>query len=280
MRDTIRPMRVLLGVAAFLVLLAGLQLFGFPLRTKEYFAWTVANPLTAAFFGANFWGAFVIEALGARERRWAAARIAVWPVFAYTVLMLVVSLAYLNQFHLGPAFALHTRAVAWGWLAIYVVVPIVMAALLVVQLREPGQDPPVVRPAPAWLLGLTGLHALLFLVVALILLADPTHGAKLWPWALTPLTARATGAWLFGFGIAAVVALLDRDLRRVRPAAWGYLTIAVLQAIALARFGNRMDWSSPSGIVYVVVLATMAIAGIAAIVGGRGSVVGATRTID
>ena len=279
MRDTIRPLRVLLGVAAVLVLLAGLQLFCFSLRTKDYFAWTVANPLTAAFFGANFWGAFVIEALGARERRWAAARIAVWPVFAYTSLMLVVTLAYLNQFHLGPAFAFHTRVVAWGWIAIYVVVPIVMAALLVVQLRVPGQDPPIVRRPPVWLVGLIGAHAVLFLVVALILLADPTHGAKLWPWALTPLTARASGAWLFGFGIAAVVALIDRDLRRVRPAAWGYLTIAVLQAIALARFSDRMDWSSTSGIVYVVVLASMAVAGVAAVVGGRATAVGANRAI-
>jgi hypothetical protein len=196
------------------------------------------------------------------------------------VIMLAVSLAYLSQFHLGPAFAVHTRVVAWGWLAIYVVVPVLMAAFLVVQLRVPGQDPPVVRRPPAWLVGLIGLQAVLFLVVALILLADPNRGARLWPWALTPLTARATGAWLFGIGIAAVVALLDRDLRRVRAAAWGYLTIAVLQALALVRFGDRMDWSSPPGIVYVVVLATMAISGTAAVVGGRGSVVGATRIID
>src|SRR5262245_66272901 len=115
MRDTIRPLRVLLGVAAFLVLLAGLQLFGFSLRTKDYFAWTVANPLTAAFFGANFWGAFVIEALGARERRWVAARIAVWPVFAYTVLMLVVTLVSINLLHLGLVLAVYRRAVVYGW---------------------------------------------------------------------------------------------------------------------------------------------------------------------
>src|SRR5262249_60528936 len=107
MRKTFPPLRVLLVVAAVLVLLAGLQLFGFSLRTKDFFAWTVANPLTAAFFGANFWGACVIESLGARERLWANARIAVWPVFVYTAAMLAVSLAYLGQVHLGPAFATH-----------------------------------------------------------------------------------------------------------------------------------------------------------------------------
>ena len=207
MRDTMRPLRVLLAVAAVLVFLAGLQLFVFSLRTRKYFAWTVANPLTAAFLGANYWGACVIEALAARERRWADARIAVPPVFVFTALTLVVSLVYLGQFHLGPAFAVHTRAVTWGWLAIYVVVPVLMVVLVAVQLRVPGQDPPTVHPPPAWLVGLIGVHAVLFLGLAVVLLADPTRGARLWPWALTPLTARAIGAWLFGFGVAAALSL-------------------------------------------------------------------------
>ena len=279
MRDTVRPMRVLLAVAAVLVLLAGIQLFGFSLRTKDYFAWTVANPLTAAFLGANFWGACVIEALGARERRWVNARVAVWPVLVYTALMLVVTLVYLEQFHLGPAFASRTRVVAWGWLAIYVVVPVLMAVLLVPQLRVRGTDPPRrARPA-VWLLVLVGVHAALFLGLAVVLLAAPGSGARWWPWALTPLTARATGAWLAGLGVAAVVALVDRDYRRVRPAAWGYLTIAVLQAAALARFSGRFQWSSASGIVYVVVLATVAIAGVAGVVGSsRGATHEAAET--
>jgi peptidoglycan/LPS O-acetylase OafA/YrhL len=99
-----------------------------------------------------------------------------------------------------------------------------------------------------------------------ILLASPGRGARWWPWTLTPLTARATGAWLLGIGVAAALAVQQRDLRRVRPAAWGYLVIAVLQAIALARFPHRMDWSSPSGVVYVVVLATMLLTGVTAVV--------------
>jgi hypothetical protein len=273
MRETLRPMRVLLAVAAVLVLLAGIQLFGFSLRTKDFFAWTVANPLTAAFFGANFWGACVIEALGARERLWANARVAVWPVFVYTVAMVVVTLVYVDQFHLGPAFAVRTRVVAWGWLAIYVVVPVVMAVLLVAQLRVQGSDPPRMARPVAWLLGLIGVHAVLFLVLAVVLLVGPARGARWWPWALTPLTARATGAWLAGLGVAAVVALFERDYRRVRPAAWGYLVIAVLQSIALVRFPDRMHWSSPSAVIYVVVLATVAVAGIAGVIGATHKVI-------
>src|SRR5262245_36024805 len=224
-----RPVRVLLEVAAALVLLAGTQLFGFPLRTAEFFAWTIANPLTAAFLGASYWASFVIEALAARERLWANARIAVPSVLVFTVLTMVVSLVYLSQFHLGGRFVLHTRVVAWGWLAVYALVPLLLVVVLIVQLRTPGSDPPRRDPAPRWLLAIIGAHAAGLLGLGLVLLVAPSTGARVWPWTLTPLTARAIGAWLVGLAVAAAHALVERDLRRLRPAAWGYIAIAVLQ---------------------------------------------------
>ncbi|HEX3715780.1 MAG TPA: hypothetical protein VHV09_23510, partial [Trebonia sp.] len=56
-------MRWLLAAAAVLVLLAGFQLFVFTGRTATYFAWTIANPLAAAFLGAGYWASVSIEAL-------------------------------------------------------------------------------------------------------------------------------------------------------------------------------------------------------------------------
>jgi hypothetical protein len=261
----LRPMRALLVVAAVLVLLAGTQLFVFTLRTEEYFAWTIANPLTAAFLGAAYWGSFVIEGLAARERVWANARIAVPSVLVFTALTLVVTFIHLEQFHLGAQFGWNTRAVTYGWIAIYALVPLLLGVVLVAQVRAPGTDPPREQPPPVWLTAVIGVHAVLLLGLGAVLLAAPTVGARVWPWTLTPLTGRAIGAWLIGLGVAAAHALIERDLRRVRPAAWGYVAIAVLQGIALARFPDRMQWSSPSGVIYVVVLVSMAVAGVAAV---------------
>ena len=56
-------MRYLLFVAAVLVLLAGFQLFVFTERTDTFFAWTIVNPLAAAFLGGSYWASFAIEAL-------------------------------------------------------------------------------------------------------------------------------------------------------------------------------------------------------------------------
>ena len=47
----------------------------------------------------------------------------------------------------------------------------------------------------------------------------------------------------------------------------------VLQAVALLRFAHRMHWSSGPGIGYIVVLASMAVVGVAALVGGHRSIV-------
>jgi hypothetical protein len=265
----LRPMRVLLAVAAVLVLLAGTQLFGFTLRTGEFFAWTIANPLTATFLGASYWASCVIEALAARERLWANARIAVPSVLAFTVLTMVVTLVHLSQFHLGARFALHTRAVTWGWIAIYAVVPLLLLIVLAAQVRARGTDPPRRRPPPVWLMSITGVHAVGLSGLGLVLLIAPALGARVWPWTLTPLTARAIGAWLIGLGVAAAHSLVERDLRRLQPAAWGYVAIAVLQSLALARFPHQMRWSSASGVIYVVVLISIAVVGIAAVLGGR-----------
>ena len=139
-------MRWLLFIAAGLVLLAGFQLFVFTGRTGTFFAWTIVNPLAAAFLGASYWASVVIEALAGRQTVWANARIAVPTVFVFTVLTLAASLMHLGQFHFADQFAAGTRIVTWAWIAIYVLVPALMLIVLAVQARTPGIDPP--RSAP------------------------------------------------------------------------------------------------------------------------------------
>ena len=141
-------MRRLLVVAAVLVFLAGVQLFLFPLRTATYFAWTVLPPMTAVFLGAAYWSSMVFEASAARARVWADARISVPTVFVFTTLTLVATLVHRDKFHFGAENPFSTRLVTWIWLGIYVVVPILMVVLAVVQIRQ-TRDRPAPRPTVA-----------------------------------------------------------------------------------------------------------------------------------
>ncbi len=63
-----------------------------------------------------------------RRDSWQRARIAVPSVLAFTAPTLAVTLAHLSKSRLGAASVL-TRLLTWGWLAIYVGVPPVLAFL-------------------------------------------------------------------------------------------------------------------------------------------------------
>jgi len=256
-------MRWLLFTAAVLVLLAGFQLFVLTGRTGTFFAWTIANPLAAAFLGGGYWASVSIEALAGRQAVWANARIAVPTVFVFTVLTLAASLMHLGQFHLGSQFAAGTRIVTWGWLAVYVLVPVLMLIVFVVQARTPGADPPRSAPLPSWLLGTLAVEAVALLGFGVAMFAAPGQAAPLWPWKLTPLLAQATGAWLISLGVAAGHSLLERDARRMLPAAVGSILLALLQVIALARYPHRFGWGSVPGTIYLVFLGALLLTGVA-----------------
>ena len=189
LRPLVPGMRRLLFTASVLVLLAGLQLFVFTGRTDHFFAWTIVNPLSAAFLGAAYWASVALEALSGRQALWANARIAVPAVLVFTVLTLAATVTHLGQLHLGARFPAGTQIVTVTWIAIYVLVPALLLILLAVQARTPGADPPRSAPLPGWLCVLLAVQAAVLLGLGIALFAVPGQAAPLWPWALTPMTS-------------------------------------------------------------------------------------------
>jgi hypothetical protein len=273
---TLKPlvpgMRWLLFIAAGLVFLAGFQLFVFTGQTATHFAWTIVNPLAAAFLGAAYWSAFAIEALAGRQALWASARIAVPAVLVFTVLTLMTTLLHLGKFHLGAKFEAATQFVTWAWIAIYALVPLLMLIVLVRQARAPGTDPPRTARLPRWLYVLLGVQAIVLVGFGIALLIAPAQTAPLWPWKLTTLVAQASGSWLIALGVAAAQALIERDARRLLPASAGYVLLGILELIALARYPHQFRWGSMPGVVYLIFLGTILTAGAAGLSRGlRGS---------
>jgi hypothetical protein len=261
----IPPMRWLLYVAAFLVFLAGLVLFVFPLRTDEWFAWTVNPPMTAVFLGAAYWSSAGLEVAGARAANWGLAKLAVWPVFVFTTLTLVVTLIHLDRFHLSADAPPLARVATWMWLTIYAMVPVAMLIISWMQTRSRRPAPKTVmteRPAIplALRLLLVGIAGVL-LIFGLALLALPMHAAMLWPWPLTELTARAIGAWLVGLGWAAAQGQMSGDARAVRSVALTSVVFVLLQALALFRYGDALTWPRAPAIGFMTVLLAIGVAG-------------------
>ena len=237
-------MRRMLWTAAGLVLAQGVILVTLHDDTARYFAWTIAVPVTAGFLGSGYLSAFVLEAAAARQATWQRARIAVPGVLAFTALTLVVTLVHLGAFHLFAGAAV-TRALTWGWLAIYVGVPPVLAVLWWRQARAVPGAGHAGRPLPPVLRAVFGLQGAVLLVVGAVLLAVPVRVAGLWPWPLTALTGRAAGAWLAGLGIIAAQSWHANSREAtaiVFPAATVY---AALQLAVLAGFAGSVRWGRP-----------------------------------
>lgn len=255
-------MRAMLWVASGLVIIVGIQLFVFTEQTERFFAWTIKNPLTAAFLGAAYWSAAVLEALAARQTAWARARPAVPAVLLFTSLTLLATLGHLDQFHLGADQALETRLLTMVWLGVYLIVPPALLGLLIVQARLPGAEPPIERSLPVWLRGLVAVQAAVLVAVGALLYFAPEAAGQVWPWPLTVLGARAIGAWLLGLGVAAAQVMLEADWCRVRPVAAACLAFAILQGVVLARYPAGVAWSGAPAWVYMVFLVSLLALGV------------------
>jgi len=255
-------MRWMLLAASILVFLVGIQLFILTDHTDRYFAWTVDPPLTAAALGGAYWASSIMELLASRQPRWARARIAVPAVLLFTTLTLVTTLLHLDRFHLGNRFAAITQLVTWVWIAVYALVPVLMSVLAILQLRAAGVDAPRRNPLPLWLRIILGLHAVVLLTLGFALFLTPAATLSLWPWMLTPLTARAIGAWLLGLGLAAAHANAENDWGSVTVATHTYVLLGILEFVALIRYPTSVDWARPAALMYVLFLASVLLVGI------------------
>jgi hypothetical protein len=85
------------------------------------------------------------------------------------------------------------------------------------------------------------VQGLLLLAVGSALFVVPAVATALWPWPLTPLTARVVAAWLLAFGLCAILAWRSRDLARLDVAAWAYGLLALLEVVVIIRFTG--PWS-------------------------------------
>lgn len=261
-RPTLPGMRAMLFIASFLVFSIGIPLTLLTERTDRYFAWTVNPPLTAAFLGGAYWASCALEFLAGRERVWARARVAVPAVLVFTALTLVVTLVHLDRFHLDAPHALITRAGTWMWLAVYAVVPLVLAVLLARQVRTPGEDPPRRLPLAPTLRAVILAETAAMALLGSWLLVAPLEAAELWPWRLTALTGRAVGAWLVGLAIAGAQLALENDWWRVPAATAGTALFGALELLALARYARTLDWSGAGTWVYLLWLVSMLAVGI------------------
>jgi hypothetical protein len=252
-------MHGLLVAGAVFVFGAGAQLYVLSSATDRYFAWTVADPLTAATLGGFYFTACVVAVLSAARREWCRARVGVPAIALFVWLTLFASLTHLEAFHLHSS-GLPARVAAISWIVIYVLdAPLLLIAIWL-QMRAPGGDSS--RRAPAstrYRLACALLGVSLFLVGA-FLYVRPVSAGQGWAWPLTPLAAQALGAWCVALAGLLAMASREADWDRILPASAGLLVFSVLELAAMARYSE-----TPHGLwAYLWLTMTLAVGGLGA----------------
>jgi hypothetical protein len=251
-----------LWLFAGLAAAAGFLLFPLARETERFFSWTIEPPLTAAFLGAAYWAALVLLAHAARAGTWEQAQAALVPVTAIAVGLLVATLIHLDKFDLDSLFG-------WFWLIVYCTVPPVLAALVWAQLHRPDLPRAPSPPIPLALRITLVVQAVVMCGVGAVMYVDPSTAEDLWPWALTPLTARAVSAFLIGFAAAAAYAAIDNRLARFAGAAYAYTALGLLELLAAAVFAEDLDgdWQTTLFLAFTASVVVVGVAGLRAVRG-------------
>jgi len=265
------------GVGTAFSGLAGLVLFLFPDKSEELFAWTIARGDTAAFIGACFLAIALVSLLCYSVPTWGGVRYCFAGTLAFVTAMSLATLLHLDQFHFGSDEPV-ALAAAWGWTLVYLAAPVASGVLLSRQLQSSGprgSDPdgsdeggfvsagPPATPIVPGLRKLYLAQGALLVIVAVVLFLAPGSADTLWPWPLTPLTARAIASLLLGIGVMLLGAGWDDTAERLEPTCAASWWLAVLAGMAVARYDGSVDVGTVPGLVFAVVAISMLFGGVA-----------------
>jgi hypothetical protein len=228
--------RIVAAVVVPFLVLAFIILYFFPQQTGQHFAWPIQPNMTAMFMGAGYLGGawlFVNAILG---RPWHRIAPGFLPVTSFTVAMLLATLLHWDKFS-------HSRLGFILWLGLYIVTPLLVPFVWwrnrPADSGAPESNDLTVPAVARYGLLLLGL---IILVVAVAGFASPSWLIHMWPWNLSPLTARVMSGWFALLGVGGIVISRDR-----RWSAWkvGLQAIGLWHVLVVtAAFLNRADFRS------------------------------------
>jgi hypothetical protein len=189
------------AIVPFLVV-AFAVLYFLPRDTGRLFAWLIEPPLTPLILGSVYLGGAYFFIRAARASSWRAIKAGFPPVAAFAALLGIATVLHWDRFA-------HSHVAFWLWAGLYFTTPFLVAGVWLANRRfedRAAHDDLLVSPGLARTVGTIGVVAV---ATGLLLFLLPDVAIKVWPWTLTPLTARVMGA-IFVLGLAAVGAFTER----------------------------------------------------------------------
>ena len=237
-----------------LALANGAFLFFLPSHALTDYAWSIKPPVNAAFIGAGFLAGTLATGLVLfRTSRWRSLQMLPPALWVLATTLAVATFVHHDKFKFG-------YAPTWGWVVVYVGVPFAIPYLVARQ-RANAEPEPEADPRLNLVRALSAVAGVAMVAGAAALYLFPGDLASHWPWALTPLLARATASWYAMVGTMLLCCALM--LRRPSEAFIPYSTLAAWCILLLALPLLHPDDVSGAGVYVVGMALLLALAGLA-----------------
>jgi hypothetical protein len=234
-------------VAAFILL------YLWPNDTDKLFAWTIKPAMTPMMLAAAYSGGIYFFTRAALAKQWHLVKLGFLPVTAFATLLGIATILHWDRFN-------HSHISFYTWAALYFTTPfLVIAVWLRNRMTDPGTAEPnevLIPPVVRLFIGVVGVSTL---AVSLLLFLQPALMIRLWPWMLTPLTARVVGAMFALPGIVGLGIALEkrwsaaRIILEAQAFSIALILIAAVRAWSDFMQSNPLTWVFIGGLSFLLI---------------------------
>ncbi|WP_332897350.1 hypothetical protein [Haladaptatus sp. CMSO5] len=229
--------------AAFLVL------FGLPARTTEFFAWTIRPEMTPIIMGAGYGAGVYFFYRVSTVDTWHAVAPVFLGIAVFTWLMAIATVLHWENFN-------HNHFTFVLWVVLYAVTPVLIPVVWAHnRWTDTGELTAGEPTLPQAVRVLGGGLGLVVTASAVALFVIPELMIEVWPWTVSPFTARILAGWFALFGVVNVAVALDarwsaaRILLQSQVLGFTLVLIGVLRAWDNFDTSNILTWGVVGGMV-------------------------------
>lgn len=233
------PLRLWLAVEVLFGIGAVLAIGRDPANSATNFAWPIQPVVMAATLGAFYITSAPLFLLPLFAKRWENIRTMILPTALFSTVQLAATFLHWDRFSVGTT-------PFYVWFASYLLPPpIFVAAYLWHQRRAVSRATSSNDAIPSWLNRLLIICGSLLTLIAAVTFFFPSFLIPVFPWQLTPLTARSLSGWLIAVGTLMLWMSRENDRTRVRLATPMLILILPALLMQISRFAEQVNWGSP-----------------------------------
>lgn len=246
----LRETRVLAATVIPALLAGSTILFVFPAHTGDLFAWEIKAHMSGAALAVPYIAGAYFFARVLTGSRWHHFGAGLLPVAAFTWAQGIATVLHWGTFN-------HDHVAFWAWALIYLTTPFLVPLVWWRnQARDPGTpDPDDVEIPRAAHIGFA-LAGVGQLTIALFLVLFPSTAIDIWPWHLTPLTARTTAGW-FAFGLFFLMLVRETRWSAARITFQALLLGLTLALVSVVRYWEEFHTERVTTWIFVVGLVAL-----------------------